>query len=150
MSIPTPAGVARAPRRALAGGEVDQKIRTERGGQGGAPLGVPPPLGERGGHNPMLSKIFLQNAGGNFLQNGSNFFFQNFKRIFLRKKKFQPKKITSSLSSSPSARRRNRHSRRFSLRARQFSGTVPSARSTPIAVWQFSPAREGRPASPGA
>ena len=34
-----------------------EKNSKKWGGQGGAPLGVPPPLGERGGHPPILKNI---------------------------------------------------------------------------------------------
>ena len=52
-------------------------------------------------------------------------------------------RITSSLSSSPSARRRTGIPAIFPFESRQFSGTVPSARSIPIGAWQFLPARGG-------
>jgi hypothetical protein len=35
---------------------VTDEINNPKGGQGGAPLGVPPPLGERGGHHHKLTK----------------------------------------------------------------------------------------------
>jgi hypothetical protein len=54
---PTPSGVARPPRRGLAGQECCLNTLILLGGQGGAPLGLPPPLGERGGH-PRKSEKF--------------------------------------------------------------------------------------------
>jgi len=43
-----------------------------RGGQGNAPLGLPPPLGERGGHPHSLSKILKKRAATGFHQNKKN------------------------------------------------------------------------------
>ena len=57
MSKPTPSGVARPPRRDLAGHECCLNTLIYTGVTGAHPIGLPPSPGERGGH-PRKSEKF--------------------------------------------------------------------------------------------